>query len=165
MATPGSPPPHNLGSDEDLEAQRRDIAAQRADLAAQHEELAAQRQALHFLVHHNPLANIEGRSDDGEDRSDEDEKGKEEEEEKDLNIVDWDHNDPANPMNYSLTRKALITAALGGMNFCVTFSSSIFSTATVVVASEFHVSQVVATLGTSLFVLVSTLRRLKGNES
>lgn len=39
------------------------------------------------------------------------------------------------------------------ITFCITFASSVFSTATFVAAREFHVSTEVMTLGTSLFVL------------
>lgn len=109
------------------------------------------------------MAEIEGRSDDEDDTAQEEsEKEREEEKEaaaKDPNIIDWDHKDPLNPMNYSLTRKCMITAALGGMNFCVTFSSSILSTGTVDIAKEYHVSTVVSTLATSLFVLVSFVKK------
>jgi hypothetical protein len=99
------------------------------------------------------LAEIEGRSHDGDDTRQEDAEA-----EKDPNIIDWDQKDPKNPMNFSFVRKCLITAALGGLNFCVTFSSSILSTGTEDIAGEYGVSSVVSTLGTSLFVLVSSLR-------
>jgi DHA1 family multidrug resistance protein-like MFS transporter len=42
---------------------------------------------------------------------------------------------------------------LGLMTVSVTFASSVFSTATVVTAKKFHVSEEVMVLGTSLFVL------------
>lgn len=123
---------------------------------------AARTQSLSYRISHNPLAEIEGRSEDGDDTAQEDpeKEGEEEREraEKDGNIVDWDHNDPKNPMNSSFVRKCLITAALGGLNFCVTFSSSILSTGTKDIAEEYEVSSVTSTLATSLFVLVSSLR-------
>ncbi|KAJ5729710.1 uncharacterized protein N7483_004218 [Penicillium malachiteum] len=62
---------------------------------------------------------------------------------KESTIVDWeDDNDPW-----------IITIMLGLMTFCVTFASSVFSTATIVTAKHFHVSPEVMVLATSLFVL------------
>lgn len=49
----------------------------------------------------------------------------------------------------------MVTIVLGLMTFCITFASSVFSTATVSTAIEFAVSTEVMILGTSLFVLVS----------
>jgi multidrug resistance protein len=56
-------------------------------------------------------------------------------------------------MNWPSGRKWLYTIVLGSTTFCVTFASSVFSTATVATAKVFHVSLEVMTLGTSLFVL------------
>lgn len=56
-------------------------------------------------------------------------------------------------MNWPKWKKWLITFALGLMTFCITFASSVFSTATTVTAQQFGVSQEVMVLGTSLFVL------------
>jgi hypothetical protein len=50
-------------------------------------------------------------------------------------------------------KKWIVTLALGMMTFCVTFSSSVYSNATVPTAELFGVSTEVTTLGTSLFVL------------
>jgi DHA1 family multidrug resistance protein-like MFS transporter len=76
----------------------------------------------------------------------------------DLNLVGWDGpDDPENPMNFSKTRKWIITLSMASMTICITFSSSVFSTATVVTAKQFGVSNEVTLLGTSLFVLVSPL--------
>jgi DHA1 family multidrug resistance protein-like MFS transporter len=44
---------------------------------------------------------------------------------------------------------------LSGLTFVVTFASSVFSTALVPTEREFHISQEAATLGTSIYVLVS----------
>ncbi|KAF2686298.1 MFS multidrug transporter [Lentithecium fluviatile CBS 122367] len=75
-------------------------------------------------------------------------------EEKDLNLIDWDgHDDPENPMNFSRSHKWLITILLGLVTFCITFASSVFSSATQVTAQHFNVSNEVMILGTSLFVL------------
>lgn len=90
---------------------------------------------------------------------DEVENGREKEEQKNTNIVDWDGpHDPKNPMNFSMMRKGLMTAALGGLNFCVTFSSSVLTTGTEPIAKEYGVSTVVSTLATSLFVMVGIVR-------
>jgi MFS transporter, DHA1 family, multidrug resistance protein len=73
---------------------------------------------------------------------------------KDPNLIEWDGpDDPGNPMNWSRTKKWIITIVLGLMTFCVTFASTVFSTATVPTAIEYGVSTEVTTLGTSLFVL------------
>ena len=75
-------------------------------------------------------------------------------EEKDSSLVDWDGNeDPDNPMNWSPRYKWLITVVLGLMTFCITFASSVFSTATEVTAELFGVSDEVMILGTAVFVL------------
>ena len=74
---------------------------------------------------------------------------------KDSSLVEWNGpNDPENPMNWSRGRKWLITLAMGSMTWVITFASSVFSTATIVTAHEFHTSEEVMILGTSLFVLV-----------
>lgn len=76
------------------------------------------------------------------------------EDEKDPNLIDWEGpNDLENPQNWPFFKKARITVALGIMTLAVTFASSVFSTATMVVAQEFNISDEVAILGTSLFVL------------
>jgi MFS transporter, DHA1 family, multidrug resistance protein len=74
---------------------------------------------------------------------------------KDPNLVDWDGpSDPDNPQNWSLTKKWYITMILSCLAFSITFSSSIFSQATVTIAELYSVSTEVTTLATSLFVLV-----------
>ena len=72
------------------------------------------------------------------------------------NVVGWDGpNDPQNPQNWSLSRKYTTTVFYASLTFCITFSSSIFSTATMVTAKLYGVSNEVMTLGTSVFVFVS----------
>ncbi|KAI9702586.1 MAG: Citrinin biosynthesis cluster MFS transporter mrr1 [Candelina mexicana] len=74
--------------------------------------------------------------------------------EKDPNIIEWDGpNDPENPMNFTKRRKWIITVTMSGLTFCITFASSVFSTATVATAEKFGVSNEVMILGTSIFVL------------
>lgn len=74
---------------------------------------------------------------------------------RDPNLVDWDGpSDPDNPQNWSVKKKWYITMMLSCLTFCITFSSSVFSQATVVTAEVYDVSTEVTTLATSLFVLV-----------
>ena len=71
-------------------------------------------------------------------------------------LVEFDGpDDVGNPKNWSRRKRWAVTVAMGLMTFVVTFASSIFSVAIDVVALEYHVSPVVATLGVSLFLLVS----------
>ena len=60
--------------------------------------------------------------------------------------------DPLNPQNIPNRWKWVYAALLGLMTLCVTFASSVFSTAAAVTAKEFGVSQEVMTLGVSLYV-------------
>lgn len=72
------------------------------------------------------------------------------------NVVGWDGpNDPQNPHNWKKSKKYTVTVFYSSMTFCITFASSIFSTATMVTAKMYGVSNEVMTLGTSLFVFVS----------
>lgn len=76
------------------------------------------------------------------------------EDKKDPNLIEWDGpDDPENPRNWPQSKKWLTTIVVGIMTICVTFASSVFSTATPDTAKEFGVSLEVMTLGTSLFVL------------
>jgi DHA1 family multidrug resistance protein-like MFS transporter len=75
------------------------------------------------------------------------------EEPPDPNLVTWNGaDDPEMPMNFPTWKKWIYTCTFGAMTFCITFASSIFSTATVTTAKEFGVSVEVMTLGTGLFV-------------
>ncbi|CZT51834.1 related to fluconazole resistance protein [Rhynchosporium secalis] len=70
------------------------------------------------------------------------------------NIVNWDGpNDPENPMNFPRSKKWTITLVTALMTFCVSFASSVFSTATEVTAKKWDVSLEVMILGVSLYVL------------
>ena len=69
-------------------------------------------------------------------------------------IVGWDGpDDPKNPMNFPRSKKWRITMVTAFITFCVSFASSVFSTATQVTAEEFGVSLEVMILGVSLYVL------------
>ncbi|OJJ47008.1 hypothetical protein ASPZODRAFT_65868 [Penicilliopsis zonata CBS 506.65] len=73
--------------------------------------------------------------------------------EKDPNLVEWDGpDDPGNPQNWPVWRKWVITMSLSSMTMWITFASSVFSTATIVTAEEFHTSTEVMMLATSLVV-------------
>ncbi|KAF8861676.1 MFS general substrate transporter [Acephala macrosclerotiorum] len=68
--------------------------------------------------------------------------------------VGWDGpDDPENPMNFPRSKKWIITISTAFITFCVSFSSSVFSTATEITAYEFDVSLEVMILGVSLYVL------------
>ena len=74
------------------------------------------------------------------------------------NIVGWDGpEDPDNPVNWSTFKKCVVTCFYAALTFCLTFASSVFSTATVTTSKLYGVSTEVMTLGTSLFVLVYRL--------
>ena len=77
------------------------------------------------------------------------------------NVVGWDGpDDPQNPQNWKKSKKYTVTIFYATLTFCITFASSVFSTATMVTAKKYGVSNEVMTLGTSLFVLVSAHSRL-----
>ncbi|KAJ5125037.1 uncharacterized protein N7515_008862 [Penicillium bovifimosum] len=61
--------------------------------------------------------------------------------------------DQGKPQNFPAWRKWLITVVLGLMTICVTFASSVFSTASRPTARKFGVSEEVMVLAVSLFVL------------
>lgn len=70
-------------------------------------------------------------------------------------LVSWDGpDDPDCPQNMPRARKWLITLVFGSVTVWVTFSSSVFSPAVAITAEEYHVSNEVTTLGTSLTVWV-----------
>ncbi|MCJ1223373.1 hypothetical protein MMC12_000013 [Toensbergia leucococca] len=89
--------------------------------------------------------------------------------EKDMNLINWEGpDDPENPQNWKASKKWWMTIGMSMMTFCITFASSIFSTDTIVTARDFHLSIEVTTLGTTLFVLVSSyptqIQKLHGFE-
>ncbi|KAL9108785.1 MAG: hypothetical protein Q9227_006442 [Pyrenula ochraceoflavens] len=69
-------------------------------------------------------------------------------------VVEFDGpDDPLHPQNWPLSRKIATAVMLGYTTLVAAFGSSIFSAATTVVATAFHVSTEVGTLGLSLYVL------------
>jgi hypothetical protein len=76
----------------------------------------------------------------------------------DPNLVVWrGPDDPENPQNFSVSFKWTITMLLSSLTVWITFASSVFSQATIVTAELYGVSNVVATLSTSLPLFVSFL--------
>ncbi|KAF1841044.1 major facilitator superfamily [Cucurbitaria berberidis CBS 394.84] len=61
--------------------------------------------------------------------------------------------DPLHAMNWPLKKKLATAAMLGFTTLTAAFGSSIFSAATGAIMHKFHVGSVVATLGTSFYVL------------
>ncbi|KXN87747.1 hypothetical protein AN958_08223 [Leucoagaricus sp. SymC.cos] len=68
-------------------------------------------------------------------------------------IVDWDLDDPENPYNWSTARRWLITAQLASTTFTVSFSSSAYSGGLQGTMHDLNVSDDIAILGISLYVL------------
>jgi hypothetical protein len=63
--------------------------------------------------------------------------------------------DPGNPRNWPTKKKCFIAVIYAAMTFSYTFSSSVLSAASAALAEEYDVSYTVATLGLSLFAVVS----------
>ena len=61
--------------------------------------------------------------------------------------------DPLSPRSMSTLRKWFITLIISSTTFCVAFTSSVYTTAYGQIMEEFQVSEIVATLGLSLFVV------------
>ncbi|KAH3677045.1 hypothetical protein WICMUC_001951 [Wickerhamomyces mucosus] len=61
--------------------------------------------------------------------------------------------DPAHPHNWPLKTKVFLCACIGFNTATIAWGSSIFSSATLVIAAKYHVGEVVAILSTSLYVL------------
>ncbi|KAL7619424.1 hypothetical protein AAE478_009963 [Parahypoxylon ruwenzoriense] len=82
------------------------------------------------------------------------EKKQEETEDKDADLVTWDGpNDPANPQNFTMSRKVSITIIWIYGNLVTTIASSIWSSGAGAVAAEFNKPTIIVTLGVSLFLL------------
>jgi hypothetical protein len=73
--------------------------------------------------------------------------------EEDPFLVTWIDNDPVNPMNYPLALKWGITMFVAFATLAVAFVSSAYSGGIAEVLQEFHVVEIIGTLGISLFVL------------
>lgn len=74
--------------------------------------------------------------------------------EREAYVVEFDGvDDPLHAQNWPLKKKLLTAAMLGFTTLTSAFGSSIFSAATGAIMTQFHVGSVVATLGTSFYVL------------
>ncbi|KAL1965148.1 hypothetical protein VTN77DRAFT_6061 [Rasamsonia byssochlamydoides] len=74
--------------------------------------------------------------------------------EKEAYVVEFDGpDDPLHPQNWTLKKKLFTSVMLTYTTLVSTFTSSVFSTATTNVAALYHVSDEVALLGLSLYVL------------
>ncbi|KZP24834.1 MFS general substrate transporter [Athelia psychrophila] len=68
-------------------------------------------------------------------------------------VVDWELGEVANPYNWTKRRKWIITAQLALSTFTVSFGSSSYSGGLAYTERDFHISEEVAVLGVSLYVL------------
>lgn len=68
-------------------------------------------------------------------------------------LVHWIPNDPRNPMNFTSFNKCFITVVAAMATLAVTLVSSAYTSGIKEVIEEFHISQEIAILGVSLFVL------------
>ncbi|KAJ5775355.1 bicyclomycin resistance protein [Penicillium nucicola] len=67
-------------------------------------------------------------------------------------VVTWLANDPRNPMQFSLTRKAVITFNTAIATFVISLSSSAYSGSIEGIVDHFDIAREVGTVGLSLFV-------------
>ncbi|KAI9700475.1 MAG: hypothetical protein M1820_006774 [Bogoriella megaspora] len=72
---------------------------------------------------------------------------------KDYELIDWLPNDPANPRKWSTGKKFFVTFEICFLTTSVYIGSAIYTAGLEGVVEKFHVSQVAATLGLSLFVI------------
>ncbi|EUC26707.1 hypothetical protein COCCADRAFT_42284 [Bipolaris zeicola 26-R-13] len=68
-------------------------------------------------------------------------------------IVEWIKNDPRNPMEWSGLRKWIYCTIMGIATLAISLSSSAYGGGIEQIQRDFHVSNEVATLGVSMFVL------------
>jgi DHA1 family multidrug resistance protein-like MFS transporter len=72
---------------------------------------------------------------------------------KGFTLVDWyGDDDPENPRNWSFPKRCFVLAQIVLLTFSVYIGSAIYTASTPYVVEKFHVSEVTATLGLSLFV-------------
>lgn len=89
----------------------------------------------------------------GKEGKEKKEEKKEDNPEDDPNIVTWySEHDPANPQNWSITKKCIFTAQLSILTFSIYIGSAIYSVGYGSLIPEFGITQTVATLGLTLFV-------------
>lgn len=72
---------------------------------------------------------------------------------RDIHLIDWyGPDDPENPRNWSPAKKYFVTFEICFLTFSIYIGSSIYTAGILGVMQEFGVSQVVATVGLTLFV-------------
>ncbi|KAF8309010.1 MFS general substrate transporter [Clavulina sp. PMI_390] len=68
-------------------------------------------------------------------------------------LVDWyGDDDQENPRNWSFRKRAFVLAQIMLLTFSVYIGSAIYTASTFLIMAEFNVSEIVATLGLSLFI-------------
>lgn len=73
----------------------------------------------------------------------------------------WHGNDdPEHPHNWALSRKLRVTVMLALVTFSISINSAMFGPVVPYVAEEMNVSNEVAILGTSLYLLVSSIHQV-----
>lgn len=73
---------------------------------------------------------------------------------RDVDIIDWDGpDDPENPMNWSRNKKFFVTFEICLLTFSIYIGSAIYTSGLTGVMMQFGVSQTVAILGLTLFVI------------
>ncbi len=72
---------------------------------------------------------------------------------KDGRLVEWAENDPHNPRNWSTPKKLFVTFLICLLTTSVYIGSAIYTAGLAGVQEQFHVSEVQALLGLTLFVL------------
>ena len=72
---------------------------------------------------------------------------------KDNRLVEWNENDPHNPRNWSSPKKLLVTFQICFLTTSVYIGSAIYTAGLPGVVQQFHVSEVSALVGLTLFVL------------
>lgn len=72
---------------------------------------------------------------------------------KDSLLVDWEENDPHYPRNWSTPKKLFVTFQICLLTTSVYIGSAIYTAGIKDVSKQFHVSEVAALLGLTLFVL------------
>ncbi|KAL8677180.1 MAG: hypothetical protein Q9224_007216, partial [Gallowayella concinna] len=89
----------------------------------------------------------------GQQRSEQDRAPASDKDERERYRVDWEPNDPKNPLNWKPIYKGWLTFQLGMLALTASLGSSIITPAQSAIAKYAHISPQVATLSLSLYVL------------
>lgn len=68
-------------------------------------------------------------------------------------IIDWLENDPENPQNWSSSKKAMVSALICLLTTSVYIGAAIYTTGIEGISEQYHVSNTVALLGLTVFIL------------